>query len=426
MPAEGVQEMGDHGVHSELRTASIRRARAALTSPPGRKKGSSRLGAELRRLRGRRSLKAICDLTKSLPLAGLVSPIGIATLSEIESGKAIPQIATLQALALIYKTPLSLLVAQLAEERLLEEAGGLDELSEESLYERYVDLSRRGEWARALAVACLAERTIKSASVLSWRANRASALGMLGMREECVILLAQCCEDPSFPPLPRYILIYNLAVAHFHAGNPWHAEVVLEQADALVEAAKPPADAITDVTILRAELLICRHFDGSPVPEAALRECIRRLDKASEISPSEDHVRQLRLRFQRALLYCALGNRLVARRDAEVVLKTCEHVGNLRLVAESHLACALIAIDCNDRESAKRHYDAAIVAGEKSGRTWDVFQASFLLYKLLRDERPGRATKLLRRCDEIAGLVTTRAHTWKEYLSELRSRAGVC
>ena len=82
--------------------------------------GSKLLGAELRRLRGDRSLAQISALSRSEPLSERINPISAPALSQIETGVSFPSLDTLHSLATLYQTPMQQLLDFVVQERVLE------------------------------------------------------------------------------------------------------------------------------------------------------------------------------------------------------------------------------------------------------------------------------------------------------------------
>ena len=82
--------------------------------------GSKLLGAELRRLRGDRSLAQVSALSRSEPLRQRINPISAPALSQIETGVSFPSLDTLHSLATLYQTPMQQLLDFVVQERVLE------------------------------------------------------------------------------------------------------------------------------------------------------------------------------------------------------------------------------------------------------------------------------------------------------------------
>lgn len=386
--------------------------------------GSVLLGQELRRLRGTRSLREICDLTKSPSLSGHVAPISIATLCEIESGKSFPLLATLHALSVIYKTSMSQLMAFVTEEKLAGEVKEIEGASPEQLYQSLLHLMGQREWSKALVVCLVGERRAPDAAArLSWRANRAGCLAKLDLHDEAIALFAECCESPLLPPDQRYGAVVNLSMAHLSAGNLWQAGVFLQQAEILSESVSAGMAPEGRLSARRAETILWRHVHGQAVSERELREALRLLDRAIEQASGEAPNHLSTLKLERALAYSALGNHLLAERDANEQLRVAERSSSAELLGYAHHVVALVAVASGDVERAIAHFTASVSPCEEARQYQRAFESCFRLFLLLRDVRPGRATQFLRRCDELAPLVSTRTPLWSVYASVQRSRA---
>ena len=83
--------------------------------------GSKQLGAELRRLRGGRSLACVAALLTSEPFRDRTRPISAATLEQIERGLTLPSLEALRSLALIYRVSSQQLLDCLTREQLGQE-----------------------------------------------------------------------------------------------------------------------------------------------------------------------------------------------------------------------------------------------------------------------------------------------------------------
>src|SRR5690242_3028159 len=76
---------------------------SSMTSKLENRTGSPMLGAELKRLRGARTLQEIADLSRSPALAGRVLPLTPSALSQFESGQSPPGVEALHALSIVFK-----------------------------------------------------------------------------------------------------------------------------------------------------------------------------------------------------------------------------------------------------------------------------------------------------------------------------------
>jgi hypothetical protein len=383
------------------------------------KTGSALLGHELRRLRAGRTLREIADLTHEPPLAGRVGTLSEASLSEIESGKSMPTLASLHALSVIYKTPMSQLMAYVTEERVAAsvatQSGGFAE------FERLIG---SGDWLAALSVAACEERLASTkASRIAWRANRASCLSQLGLRAEALALLTECCErSGDIEARRRCLLFLNLANAHAGAGNLWAANQAAREASALAasEAVTPAERA--DLSFLRAELLIARHQFGLSTDAAEIREAQRLLDDA-QAHGSAGLARHLNIRIERAAAFVCQGNLLLADRDAADAWSDAIRQSRPTQAARALLVLSSVAELKGHRDSCIEHLEKARVAAETTDEPDLKFEVNFRLFRILREQRPGQATRFLKACDALFPLLSTRSPLVDDYEQVNRARS---
>ena len=149
--------------------------------------GSKLLGAELRRLRGDRSLAQISALSRSEPLAERINPISAPALSQIETGVSFPSLDTLHSLATLYQTPMQQLLDFVVQERVLENADFQLPETHEDVKVAFRDAFEGGRWREAMAHAVRGEDLAETASErVGWRANRAICLQQFGLRDDAV------------------------------------------------------------------------------------------------------------------------------------------------------------------------------------------------------------------------------------------------
>ena len=119
--------------------------------------GSKLLGAELRRLRGDRSLAQISALSRSEPLSERINPISAPALSQIETGVSFPSLDTLHSLATLYQTPMQQLLDFVVQERVLESTDFALPESHEEVKAAFREAFEGGRWRQAMAHAVRGE-----------------------------------------------------------------------------------------------------------------------------------------------------------------------------------------------------------------------------------------------------------------------------
>lgn len=386
--------------------------------------GSVLLGRELRRLRGNRTLSDICKLTTSPGLTGRVAPIAMATLSELESGKALPQLSTLHALSVVYKVSMSQLMAYVTEEKLAgQQAVEIGSTDRSDLASLFAEKLHAAKWEEALQVSLTGERTARTeAARIAWRSNRASCLMRLGMGREALDLLTECCESSVPDAEQRFYLFKSLAYCHADSGDVSLAEIMAREARNLADAAALDRSATVQLDFLRAQVALLRIDAGHDMSERTLREHLRLIEGLLECWDAADACNVHRLRQFKCRLLLALGNALVAGRDAELALAAARALGNPDVLATALETLAIIRADQRDRDAALSLLEEARKCCEVNGVTDRHFDINFRIFLLLKEVRPGVATAAYRRCEELFPLLPSRTALARQFESISRMR----
>ena len=367
--------------------------------------GSKLLGAELRRLRGGRSLKQIADLTKAPPLSERIAPISAPTLSQIENGISFPSLETIHSLAQLYKRPVQQLLDLAAQDRLAKQRPEL--LDIEASVEAYAKFVEAGDWHAALAVATQGERAATGDKRIQWRINRAQVLENLGFGADGVSLLQECLDHPDLPAGKTYLLHEILAMSLASAGLLRSA--ALHQA----AAAEQAPDSLETKDRLRLEwghayLTLRLHEDGGAHDERALRQALRQLEGLLAENDAVSAPMALSIRVHASSIQRLLGNHLVAQRDLEQLAEEAREQGNRRALLESLAALGALHRDRKRLSAAKRAFEeASQIAVDAEDYEW-AFKLCFAAYECCQQSSPREAELLLRRCERYYPLLTAR------------------
>ena len=387
------------------------------------KTGSLLLGQELRRLRGGRSLREICELTRTPPLSEHVSSLSEAGLCEIESGKSMPTLQTLQTLAMIYRTSVTELLSYTTMERVLSTAGTQPPArNDEDVESHFQALLADCRWHEALAVAIRGEaRAEHERQLVAWRSNRAACLSQIGMHAEALNLLTACCESPVLSASQRIAMLHNLCASHLNAGNIRAASRIARETLELAESECSAPDVVAALQRLRGNLLVSAHRAGLESDERQVRLALRLLESARTAWPVDDQAGLADLQLLIAEAWSCLGNDLVAARDAEQVAAAAKRLGSSFLASRASLLLAWIDEKKARFTEAISRLDDALHHAQACHDPELELEARFRLFMLQRDARPGMATKHLRQCEALLPLITAETSWVKRYDEYVRS-----
>lgn len=385
--------------------------------------GSALLGAELRRLRGTRSLEDIASLTKARPLAAGLAPVSASSLSEIELGRQLPRLPTLYALSLVYQVSMNQLMAYVVEDGIAIEASSLREDGGETLEKAFERLLSIGAWHRALPVALRGEKSAEDErSRIRWRGNRAICLARIGFHSEAVSLFTECLESTAITPRQEFTLIYSLADMHAAAGNfKTAARLTKDALEHLPADATPVERAVLQE--MRAQLLVQLQVTSKEVDERALREALRLVESALPAWAGNKPT-EMRLRFHQAQIMRLLGNRLIAERDLMALLEESSQAGFPRIEAKAALELAGIRSQTGQDAQSESLLLRCVSVAEASQQHDLHFEGLLALFRLLRRARPGAAVIYFHRCQGLLSVLPSQAPCVQEFRAIARELAS--
>jgi len=376
--------------------------------------GSALLGAELRRLRGIRTLDEIAALSAAPPLAGSVPPISMSTISDVETGKQMPKLLTLYSFSMVYRVSMNQLLGYVVEEGLAKAATEVTRDASEDPAVTFGRLLSIGEWHRALPLALHCERNAKTERErMAWRSNRAACFSKVGLHSEAVALLSSCLESPDVSRRQEFVILQLLADVQAASGNFKLATFLAKEALEHASDDASPSE-VANLEFIRAQLIVAVQDDVVAVDERLVREAMRLADRAEKLWKDDD-VAQLRVRGVRAQCYRLLGNRLVAARDLEQIISESADRKYSVMEARAALELARVRRESGHATQALALLDRARSVGEAAQQIDVIFEANFALFLALRNDRPEVAVVHFRRCREVLALMPTSARSVKAF-----------
>lgn len=211
--------------------------------------GSKLLGSELRQLRGGRTLDDVVELSRTKLRTQGFRAIGKGTLSDIENGRALPNIESVFALSALYQIPATRFLNLLLEENSASQVPPPE--SDQGLHDAFVAAMNEQRWSDALALAHHGiARHATGWPRLQWRLNRAVVIGALGMRVDAINDLTACLESEDLPEREAFKVHRELTRMHVAVGQLKLADWHLSEAQRLLPRDTAP--------LLRAQLLESR------------------------------------------------------------------------------------------------------------------------------------------------------------------------
>jgi tetratricopeptide (TPR) repeat protein len=376
--------------------------------------GSPLLGAELRRLRGIRTLEEIATLSKAPPLAGSVPPLSSSALCEIEFGRQMPRLTTLYTLSMVYRVSMNQLMGYIVEENLAKAAVEIGEATGEDPSAAFARLLSVGEWHRALPLALHCERNATTEQArIAWRGNRATCLARVGLHTEAVTLLTSCLESRAISRRQEFAILQMLGDIQKFAGNFKTADTHLKEALERVPDEAAPGE-IANLEAIRAELIVRVQDDAGDVSERAVREAIK-LSERAEKGRADDPSAVLRIRATRAWAFRLLGNRTLALRDLEAILREAVERRYSAMEVRASLDIARLRQEAGHLPEARALLERGKSIAEAAQQFDLVFEASLALFLLLRAGQPGTAVTHFRRCRELLALLPSNSPMVQEF-----------
>jgi tetratricopeptide (TPR) repeat protein len=324
----------------------------------GRPPGSKTLAAELRRLRGDRTLGDVSALSRESPLGRLFRPLAQSTLCVIEGGETTPSVDTLSTLASIYRVPLTTLAVLASGDA----AAATDAIpaGATDLAERHDALAGAGRWhaARSVAARALGEDPDGPAHI-DWLARRARAAREARLWEDATWTLLALLEESSLPAARRVEHLLDLAVTFDDAGLPLAGLARAREARlALTDEVPAPLAARAHRTLAR--LVVACVDDGSPRDEHAAHEGLRSVRLArSLVRPGPAAREALELDLLETRLRDALGNHLLAAGEYLRLARAARTAGWVEPAAMALLALGRLRRSQGRPAEASAHFEDA-------------------------------------------------------------------
>lgn len=368
--------------------------------------GSRLLGAELRRLRGERSLGEISALSRSNPLADRISPISAPALSQIETGVSFPSVDTLHSLATLYQTSVQQLLDVVVQERLVKELDLPDD--HDAVKGLFRQAFEAGQWRRAVALAVRGEDLSPTrGQAVAWRANRAICLQQFGLRDHAIQALLGCISDPDAPPDRLYQFYRSLAEALASAGHVGPASAMAARALDLAPADLPAhwrwqlLSTRARLALQEQELLAAVNARAAAEAQAMLAECL-------PLVPEDQVQARLLLAVQLGIAQNMAGDPAGATARLEGVRTESEQLGQPLAHVSASIALGRLRRERGDLERAERILVAAEQVAVDEGFIDEAFEAYFELHLVARELKNGREGHYLRRCRRYHPLVQAR------------------
>lgn len=383
--------------------------------------GSKMLGAELRKLRGGRSLAQIAALSKSEPLAERVHPVSAPTLSQIETGVSFPNVATLHSLATLYQTPVQQLLDFIVQERILDEV----ELpsDHEGCKSAFAKAFQAGSWRRAMAFAVRGEELSEAASErVGWRANRAICLQQFGLRDDAVQILLSCTSDPDAPVDRLYQLYRSLAEAMASSGHLGAAAAIAQRALDMAPA-DLPAGWRWQLLSTRARLVLLENESRQPPDLEGIQEALRQIERAQKLVGDDQDQARLILGVHAAIARKLMGNAAVAARSLEDVRDEARVAKQPLAETLAGLALGRLLREQDALDGAERVLQSVEDIATEGAFVDEAFELYFELHLVSRCRGDGKHEYYLRRCRRFYPLVQAKTPQVLAYEKIARSMA---
>lgn len=362
--------------------------------------GSRLLGEELRRLRGGRTLDDVVELGKAKLLEFGFKSVAKTTLSEIENGRALPNIESVFALSILYQVPTSKFLHILLEENLIE--GREVAQPKEDLARLYADALQSRRSTEALALAISAQRQATGGwDQIKWRLNRALAIEGLGMRGDAINELQACLEAPDVPQSQRFRIHRELARMHAEACQFLLADMHLRESVSLASDGASPLDRCR-LLQSRIRLRLSRKECGLDPAVVDVDQLDALVSEAMSISEGVTAADRIVLCLYRAAIAHYRGDDRAARRGYKAALMDAraEQLSERQVDALRSLARLDVAYE---PEVARKHLREAAEIAVDGSHVDLAFYTFFELFDLA--ENSDQAAYYLRKCRRLYPLV---------------------
>jgi transcriptional regulator with XRE-family HTH domain len=385
--------------------------------------GSKLLGAELRRLRGDRSLAQISALSRSEPLTERINPVSAPALSQIETGVSFPSLDTLHSLATLYQTPMQQLLDFVVQERVLESQDFELPADYEAVKTEFRTAFEGGRWRQAMALAVRGEELGETASErVGWRANRAICLQQFGLRDDAVQMLLGCTSDPDAPEDRLYQLHRSLAEALASSG---HLSAAAAIAGRALELAPDdlPRHWRWQLLSTHARLVLMEN-EARETPDAAgVAKALDQVERALTLVPPEQEQARLLLGVQVAIAQKLSGARERAVTDLEMICSEARAGSQPLARVHAQLALGRLAREDGDLEEAARVLLSAEQEAMDEAYVDEAFEAYFELHLVSKLAEDGKHEYYLKRCRRYYPLVQAKTPQVLAYEKIARSQA---
>lgn len=385
--------------------------------------GSKLLGAELRKLRGDRSLAQISALSRSEPLSERINPISAPALSQIETGVSFPSLDTLHSLATLYQTPMQQLLDFVVQERVLESTDYRIPESHDEVKAAFRTAFEGGRWREAMAMAVRGEELAETPSErVGWRANRAICLQQFGLRDDAVQMLLACTSDPDAPEDRLYQLHRSLAEALASSGHLSAAAAIAGRALDLAPE-DLPRHWRWQLLSTHARLVLMENESREQVDETGVTQALDQIERALTLVPSEQEQARLLLGIQAAIARKLLGARAEANADLDAIRSEARADGQPLASVHAELALGRLAREDERLEEAARVLLEAEQEAMDQGYVDEAFEAYYELHLVSRQAGDGKHEYYLKRCRRYYPLVQAKTPQVLAYEKLARSQA---
>lgn len=368
--------------------------------------GSRFLGAELRRLRGSRTLAEITQLARAHPMSEGAPRLSPSSLWEIETGQTMPSLASACHLAIVYQvSPLRLFNA-LLNERVEDDAQALAGAADLEAAVR--DALDGGRIKEALAGALRGEQGASSAAERwQWIMYRALAMNRMGMRQDAMALLLECTEAPDFPRARAWEVHRYLSGIAAGAG---FIQLAADQMKRALDTAPQQAQPLTRAYLLlsHVRLIVMAHEYGLSNDPRALREAVRQIEEARTHASGASEALRLSLELFDAALQELLGNRLLAATRYKSLAEAASKVGCGEVEVHAWLSLGTLQRRQGKRLEARQALRQAEKLALAAGYKQACFDIYFELLQVTPATEPAHRETYLEKAREFASSVEGR------------------
>lgn len=368
--------------------------------------GSRLLGAELRRLRGARSLQEIAELSRSPALTGRVLPVTPSALSQYESGLSAPGVEALHALSLLYRVSPQRFYDLIASER-EGRSLRLPDTSDDTLV-AYNTALRESRWQVAVALALQGETLAETPTErVVWRARRGSCLAYTGRNDEAILVLTESLNSPHLGQHRRFQVLRNLADVHAIAGYMHSAVDCARQAMLLCP---PDVSDSTRAAVIAGlvSALLAKQNVQDEADQGEVSEALRLIAEARMLRLDGDPHWDLFLDLNHALTLQFQGNPLMAARQFASVARRAAAAREERLRMVSLLNLGMLRHQQGRVDQAERHLLRALTGALQLGQVNETFEIYVELMAIARETGSSQYAHYFERCRHYYPLVKAR------------------